>query len=225
MPRALETPASPAALTSASPPTRTKKSSASAPSSMITVPAGTVSSTAARASRSSVARVAPAKMSSPWRIPIRGSMMLSLPTAWRSIRRTIGYESRVSAGMVKPTISSVLVSPNCPSRMGISSAPSEMAASTSAKNTPNTRATTSWLTVRCNAVMASTSTTMVPPPRTTSRANAIPGEWTTASNAVGRPYTSSPATMMVPSRRIPAMRFMNGATMRPPTPSAASRYP
>ena len=47
----------------------------------------------------------------------------------------------------------------------MSSAPSAMAASTSAKKTPKTRATTSGLTRRCNAVMASTSTTIVPAPR------------------------------------------------------------
>ena len=127
--------------------------------------------------------------------------------------------------MLKPTMSSVLVKPKAARRIGMSSAPREMAASTSAKNTPNTRATTSRWTVRCRAVIASTSTTMVPAPRTTSMANAIGAEWTMASSAVGNANTIIPATMMVPSRRMPAMRFMNGATMRPPTPSAASRYP
>ena len=153
---------------------------------------------------------------------MRGSIADRSASARASRARSHGYEAALSAGIAKPMMSSVVFSPTMPSRMGMSSAPSETAASTKAKNTPNTRATTSGLTTRCSAVIASTSTTMVPAPRSTSMRNAIQGACTTANSAVGRQYTAMPMTMMAPRRRTAAIRFMNAAITMPPTPSAAS---
>ena len=117
---------------------------------------------------------------------MRGLIADSSRFALVSSTRIHGYAATLSAGMANPMISKVVFSPTLPRRMGISRAPSEMAASTRAKKTPNTRATTSGLTSRCKAVIASTSTTMVPPPRITSNRNAIHGECTIVSSAVGR---------------------------------------
>ena len=56
----------------------------------------------------------------------------------------------------------------------------------SAQKTPNTRAVTSGATARWSAVIASTSTTSVPAPRTTCAANATEGDSVTASTRFGR---------------------------------------
>jgi hypothetical protein len=98
------------------------------------------------------------------------------------------------------------------------SVPSEMAARTIAKNTPNTRATRSGGTARCSAMTAPTSTTSVPAPRAICRAKARAGLWTTASRAVGRQQTSTPAQMTTARRREAARRSTATAMRTPPMP-------
>ena len=101
--------------------------------------------------------------------------------------------------------------------------PREIAPSTSAKKTPKTLATISLATERCRAVIASTSTTRVPPPLTTSSKKPSSGECTKISTKGGTQYTAMPRVITAPRRGMAASWFTTKAARMPPTPSAASR--